>query len=153
MCIFLFKYTKWRCFHILHNFPFTEYGTFKNMNITVNPRWGPQGMSKFFILRRLHWAYRKKMLCINTDVSFSFLPDKIVVLPCKAVRWVLFHSYRCSWRETEAHLRREYCNNTTMWANEALRYAGKVLLEKIHSETRFLKDPSYFCLNSQEWGL
>lgn len=43
------------------------------------------------------------------------------------------------------------CDNHT--ANEALGYAGKALLDKIHNETRILKDPSYFCFNSLEWRL
>lgn len=44
----------------------------------------------------------------------------------------------------------EYDNHM---ANEALGYAGKALLDKIHNETRILKDPSYFFLNSLEWRL
>lgn len=35
-------------------------------------------------------------------------------------------------------------------ANEALGYAGKALLDKIHNATRILKDLSYFFLNSLE---
>lgn len=44
----------------------------------------------------------------------------------------------------------EYDNHR---ANEEFGYAGKALLDKIHNETRILKDPSYFCLNSLEWRL
>lgn len=97
----------------------------------------PQSMSKFFMLRRLHWAYRRKMLCTRRDV-----------------RWASSLSHRGNWGHT---LKPLFKGSTGIWQPQGQWRIWicrkRCLLDKIHNETRILKDPSYFCLNSLQWRL
>lgn len=95
-------------------------------------------------------------ICQNSSYLEGYVhtgPTKRKSCALEHVGWAPFLSYRYSWGHALSPCSKAVLECDNHMANEALGYAGKALLDKIHNETRILKDPSYFFLNSLEWRL